>query len=938
MKVISYFLLFLFSTNAHSQILDDMPLSQSSSSITWSTISNDSVKLIYPDYLKNKSIYLANLVDHYSKYVGTTYGIQKPAQFTLVLRPEMASPNGFVTLGPRRSEWFSSTSFTDFVGSSEWYQTLAIHEYRHVQQFDHYKQNAVKGVSYFFGDIGEQFLVFTGLQSWYMEGDAVWSETKYTDAGRGRSPIFMARLKALVLGKEIPTYDEFVNGSYNNALVNQYVYGYVLISNATKKFGDDFWRKVTEDVSNYPHPFKLYSAFRTHSGQEFMDFYNETMNDLKTQWSKDDVPNIPEEEYRENMFPYKSGDSLYSLHYDLDSYWTLYKETNGKKEKITELPFSKELNQIHMKAGKAVYSQFLPDSRYAYKGSSDLFILDINTGKKTKITHGERLYSPRFNKNASKIFATDFTLTHEWNLSIFDIKGNKLKSLNLKDYNVSELYPINDNEVFAILADSSGHKSVNRVNFINGEVKTLLPASRNNIYSLSADDSENVYFHAQHMGMVNIFRVEKNGSVAQCTDSKISATTPFIDGKTLYYSNQDLNGSKIETTSLDNCKVVDANSLINFNYLGKSPSDNYNNFPVQSFDEQKSLYTANANTYTPESYGHLDKRLLIPHSWGFLGGRGFALSAKSDNYLSTMGLSAQLGSDAEENTNYSEFNFDIKKFYPLFRLSAGAKDREVEVLNSNDTLKWKEKNAGISMIIPDIYSLGLFNFVNAIKVQANYSDVSRINAPTFSSNGQYFYLTGAEYNGSITKSPTARSITFPWELSYMAKYDDAHNPASESSSTHRFYHQAQLRTPGIFDHNGLKLGFNQEKQKTASNLYRFMAADTSPTGYVFSRGYDYESVSEYTKLSANYTFPIAYPDLNLSGYYYLKRIIGNGFYDTTSLETPALDLTYNSFGAEIELESKIFRILPINIGLRYINKTTTKQQLGEVFTSLVFEN
>lgn len=183
----------------------------------------------------------------------------------------------------------------------------------------------------------------------------------------------------------------------------------------------------------------------------------------------------------------------------------------------------------------------------------------------------------------------------------------------------------------------------------------------------------------------------------------------------------------------------------------------------------------------------------------------------------------------------------------------------------------------------------------------------------------------------------AKSIAAPWELNVHARYDNAHNPTTSDASTHRFYKHAQIRTPGLFDHNGFKLALDQENQKLGKNFYRFMAADTSATGYVFSRGYQYESTAEYKKISANYYFPVAYPDLNLKGYYYLKRIYANAFFDSTAVELPTKNLTYNSYGLELEFESKIVRILPVNLGLRYINKTSTKQQLGEFYTSLSFD-
>ncbi|MBO9665322.1 MAG: hypothetical protein J7501_00725, partial [Bdellovibrio sp.] len=145
---------------AGSSAMAARDLTQSSPSLKWHSISNDAVRVIYPEQMKPESIYIANLVEHYSHVVGQTYGIQKPLQFDLILRPEVAEPNGYVTLGPRRSEWFSSSTFFPLVGGTEWYQTLSIHEYRHVNQYDFYNRKAAEVLYWIMGDMGRQVAIF----------------------------------------------------------------------------------------------------------------------------------------------------------------------------------------------------------------------------------------------------------------------------------------------------------------------------------------------------------------------------------------------------------------------------------------------------------------------------------------------------------------------------------------------------------------------------------------------------------------------------------------------------------------------------------------------------------------------------------------------------------------------------------------------------------
>jgi len=923
MQMFVFYLSLILTNKSYGQGLD---INQSSSSINWETISNKYVKVIYPDYLKKDSVYVANLVEHYSQFVGQTYSIAKPQQFTLILRPEVAAPNGFVTMGPRRSEWFSSSSFTNFVGSSEWYQTLAIHEYRHVNQFDYYDGGFVTIANFLFGDYGRQVILYTGLQPWFLEGDAVWAETKYTDAGRGRSPYFLARLKSLVLSDELPSYEQFVNGTYRTQLPSHYVYGYILISSATKKFGQDFWAKVVKEVVGSPHPWRLYSAFKEISGVDFFDFYQETMNELKNSWKNDIETKVAKTEFRENLYPQKEGESFYYIHRDLDDYWSIQKKSGTSTVKVLDLPFYKEFNQFSVSKGKAVYAELQPHHRYGYRGASNIFLVDLSNGEKTKITDLERYYNPHLNSRANRIISTHFSQKQEWNIAELDLNGATLREVQIKDHKVSEVHYINDDEVVAILNDKRGLKSIQKINLSNRSTQVLLPASRNNLYSLNVDAKGNIFFEAQYKGHINIFRLNAN-TIEQCTNAKIGAASPFSDGNTLYFSEQDSYGSHISSTPINQCVALENQALVNFNYLSDSPSDNYNQFPLQSFDNQADLYTKNKEKYLVESYGDFDSRLFIPHSWSFFGGRGIELSAVTDNYLGTLGFRGTVGRDSEEKKNFGSFSLDIKKYYPIFNVNAALRDRSVEPYSYPNDLEFTEKDVGLNVTIPYIFGRGLYNVKAYIQGGVSYLDTSNYNETNV--NIKYedrsFKVKSSAFGLSVSKDRKPRSILSPLSFSLLMAYDDADSSKNNAYSSYRFFGFTKATTPGFFSNDGFLFSYTTEKQKDTRTAYHFVSNASSAQGYAFSRGYSYAAVSRFNKVSGNYVFPLAYPDLAISGFTYLRRLTSTLFFDSTRIESRFRNDTLNSYGAELEFESKFFRILPLNYGIRYSYKMKTNQ-------------
>ncbi|RYZ50327.1 MAG: hypothetical protein EOP07_23140 [Proteobacteria bacterium] len=87
-----------------------------------------------------------------------------------------------------------------------------------------------------------------------------------------------------------------------------------------------------------------------------------------------------------------------------------------------------------------------------------------------------------------------------------------------------------------------------------------------------------------------------------------------------------------------------------------------------------------------------------------------------------------------------------------------------------------------------------------------------------------------------------------------------------------------------------------------------------------ARGYDYEVSDEFSKATADYVFPVAYPDYNLGRWLYIKQIYGVAYYDYSRLVQGEDDSILASTGLEAHLETKVLRFLPLEFGLRYIRK------------------
>lgn len=322
-----------------------------------------------------------------------------------------AYSNGLVTWAPRRLEAYSYNIGDD--DCVPWVSHLMTHEYRHVLQ----TQSTIVGFSRFlYGLFGEQS---TGLvlglfvPRWYLEGDAVWAETHYTDGGRGRNPDFVQQMRALCLSGRTPSFGQAYFGSYATRVPDFYHMGYHMVSEASEDFGNDIFGRAVRKSGLLPFTFFPFQrSLRKQTGMRPMALYKHAMAERTAKWMAQEVRRTPTQAtslftdpkfYQEATYfqPWDGGFVAYVTSPDFVSRFEVY--DNDLRILRTFRSATREEKRFAVCGSKLVFSERRQHCRWANASESCLMMIDLSTGRKTRLTHGEDCHSPAFSPSGDTL-------------------------------------------------------------------------------------------------------------------------------------------------------------------------------------------------------------------------------------------------------------------------------------------------------------------------------------------------------------------------------------------------------------------------------------------------------------------------------------------------------------------------------------------------------
>ncbi len=924
MKLLSFLFctgFFLFFSITSAQYYDT---GQDPASLKWMQIKTGRFTIIYPEKYGSGGVDFAkSLYEAYSKL--TFLYPEKKFRIPVVIHNLTTQSNGYVAWAPRRMEIYPTPEQNTIPLDPN--RQLAIHELTHVLQMESLNKGFTKAMSVL---LGEQFpgIVTTLLPLWFLEGDAVFSESVLTESGRGRSPSFQKQLKAISVEKgKMYKYDKIVNGSFRDFIPDHYQTGYQMIAWSHFKYDPMIWNKALSFTANMPftiNPVNI--SLSKNANLTKRKLFRETFDTLKTLWISDDfksgsetyeVINPPKgKEYIDYYSPVIAGnDSIIAVKTSLSeppSFVLI--NPSEKSEKRIFIPGQIYPWFISYAKGKLVWVETHPDPRWENRNWSVIRIMDIRQNKIQQLTRNTRYMAASISPDGNNIAATENTIDNRNNIVIIDAwNGYILKTTPVPGnaYLQRPQWDEGGKKVSAIFLTEEG-EGIMSYNMTGHTWDTLIEAGRNDLQS-SYLRNDSLFFVSSSSGTDNIYLLKPDKTIQPVTRSRFGISDLIIKKYTLLFTDYTSSGNNICYSTLPTGTIE------------TEVNNSSSSLLINRFDTVKSSPGEDRNQiYTPVPYRKW-QHLFKFHSWmPFYADieevkadpatikPGFSLM--SQNQLST--LISSFGYEYSDNRHKLHSRIKWLGWYLVF-------ESQMDYGYSPIIQKFRETVAD-----PFDIKEG-FDFTNTISLPLTFSggknsQYLRFSASSVYSNN-YIYIkengiydqgqiqfTGRLYLSNYRRS-AIRDIYPKWaqviDLSHSFSPFDKKLYGTITTAKTAFYF------PGLFRNNGIKLRIETETQ----NPQRFILGNRTS----FSRSYEHIFSKKIGFLSIDYFMPLAYPDFNISSLLYLKRIRTDLFYDFTSgtgnyvfnqseqgntMVYHDYKESFKSFGLELMSDFYVFRI------------------------------
>lgn len=881
-------------------------------SIKWKQVNTPAAKVIFPVGLDSVALNVANIIRQMNGAIQPTIGY-KQKQVSILLQNQTTISNAYVGLAPFRSEFYLTPDQNSFeIGSLEWPSQLAIHEFRHVQQYNNFNVGLSKTMHVLFGEGGQALANAITIPNWFFEGDAVFNETHVSQQGRGRLPYFFNGYRALWDANKDYSWMKLRNGSYRDYVPDWYPMGYMMVAYGREKYGDDFWKKVTHDAAAFNGLFyPLQKAVKKYSGENFKQFRNDGLNYFKQQYKAGDQNHSLNHSFTHSLinkeYPaYVNDSTLIYMKTTYDNLPQFVISTNGREKKVGVRSVSLD-NYFAYRDGKIVYAAYRADKRWNYRDYSELQILNIATGKELRLTIHTKYFSPAFSNDGKRIVAVRVNPLGKNELHILDAENGKLLTVVPNTENLFFTYPqfYGNDRIVSAVRNPEGEMSLAMTDISTGNVKYLLPFSYQPI-AFPAVHGDTVYFSATSGMNDRLFAIAINsGKVFEITLPGVNKYEPAVTANKLAwveftaygYQLQEADKSKIKLTALPDNKIP--GGLPDFN-ISALKRDSSTNLLAKVTDKPLAI------TKYSKAHNLFNFHSLIPD----FNDPNYTLSLVGENVLNTFQSQASFTYNRDEG--YKQFGFEAiyGALYPF--ITGGVDytlDRRGYYKGSN--IYWNESDIHTGLILPFNFSGGKQITGLSVRSDVYYSQTAFQSAyKSLFSDKDYMYLNNSiTFTNHIQQAKQNIYPRFGQTLTFNYK------TAVTGANANQFLAAGSLYLPGIaVNHNLVITAAHQ--QKGAGNEVSFS------NGFPFSRGYTAENLHNMNKIGVNYHFPIVYPDAGVANAVYFLRIRGNLFYDYTHVTDLYTNGTvfkgnFRSTGAEVFFDTKWFNEQPLTFGIRY---------------------
>ncbi|UII32010.1 hypothetical protein LVD17_27370 [Fulvivirga ulvae] len=945
-KYLCFFILAIttFVSYGQERILNNNP-----PALKWRQINTPGFRIIFPEGFSREAHRIANTLEHLRAAESETMGETVPPKISMILQNQNSISNGFVTLGPRRSEFYSMPPQDyNFTGTNRWLDLLAVHEYRHIVQFEQSKTGWNKFFYYLFGENTQAGMAFSAAPPWFWEGDATAIETSFTHSGRGRIPSFNRVFRANLLeGKRFNYHKQHLR-SYKDYVPNHYVLGYHFIAHLRRRTNDpEIWEKVSNSAFSWPFiPFTFSNALKKHTDTYLVENYEMMMDELDSVWTGqlnglnvtpyEAITERKSSAFTDYSYPQQlENGKLIALKSGIGDIQQFVYLKPGKEDEKTFVPgIMNESGMLSASQNKVVWNEIHFDPRWRVRTYSVIKSYDFETNRVKIITDKSRYGGAAISPDASRI-ATVLT-TEDQNTYLVILDYDTGKEIKRFDNSENQFYSMArwsaDGKQIVTLKTTEEGRSVVTFDVDSGLEHTLIQESHENI-GHPVLYKNMLFFNSPVSGIDNIYMLDmETGKRYQVTVSKYGAYNPEIsnDGDFIYYNEHTVNG-------LDVVKIpLNKSDWKAFSEIKDQPVKYYQ--PLVEQEGHEDILSNVPDTEYPERKYSRIGHLINIHSWGPYASTDLnsaRFGVFSQDVLSTTAISLGYQYDEVEETGFGYVNVSYQGLYPIIdiQVSKGSRSTVEAVTNENNededvTFNWDETSVDVGLRLPLLLTKSKYHRELSIENEVGITKVENFN--------QNFRFLDQQGNGNLyTNEATvsfynllkqsSRDINSRWGQSFSASHTSS--PFGGAYDAGQLALRGTLYFPGIFKHHSFYVrGAYQHKSWKLDTLSNdtYLLSNQIP----LPRGYSHSTWEDFFSASVNYTLPLWCPDIALGPVLNLKRIRANLFYDYGYSEIDLVnqaqrvrlqrDDTYQSIGVDMLFDTNFLRFpADVAIGFRF---------------------
>lgn len=552
----------------------------------------------------------------------------------------------------------------------------------------------------------------------------------------------------------------------------------------------------------------------------------------------------------------------------------------------------------------------------------------MHSGRVRMLTHQTRYFAPALSPDLQQLVCVKVSLKNIFSLAFISPLNGKLLMEAASPENAllqDPTWSADGTYVVAVLSGKKG-KALYKYTVASGGWEELVTWGWQNI-STPVVSTNQVFYSSDAGGTNNIYAYQTSTKkVYAVTKSKFGAFDPIFNENRsqLYFSDYSSQGFTLKSKEVNELSLSspDLTALTVDPLLKKGIRQEEFNFqdsavPAQQFITKrysKLLHTINIHSWTPFYYDYSNfksssEQVINP-------GLTLLSQDKLGTCVSSFGIAIIDGNPVYKT------NFTYKGWFPVvnFSMNYGSENSYSTVFSNGPepTINDSRIVANTQVYLPlnlthGKYITTLTPFVNWEYDNWKYFD-RRTN--TFV-NELNTVSTGITFSRYLRLS--FRDIAPRLGISMISEY--FFKPLNQDLFAERQYIKAKIFLPGAMRHHSLQLTGGYFNQTPGDYMFTSSLA--------FPRGYKTYAASSLNTFSADYTFPLLYPDFQIGQVLYMKRIRSNLFVDwgkaiySRRTQTIGAFTSYSSellsSGIDLLTDTHILRIMfPLSFGIRTI--------------------